>query len=96
MAQNISRLRTFAYCVASFGGRANGLALREFNGGDRPLSVVALDRDSQAVKFVEPDVLYRASLSVCEDHGPSDRLRERASSNAPRIVEARISVSIGG
>src|SRR5216684_4683346 len=51
------------------------LALRKFNGGDRPLSILARDRDSQAVKFVEPDVLCRASLSVCEDHGPSDKLR---------------------
>jgi hypothetical protein len=36
---------------------------------------MALDRDSQSVKFVEPDVLYRASLSVREDHGLSDKLR---------------------
>jgi hypothetical protein len=30
---------------------------------------MTLDRDSQAVKFVKPDILYRTSLSVCEDHG---------------------------
>ena len=58
-----------------FGGRANGLALRKFNGGDRPLPIMALDRDSQAVKVVKPDVFYRAGLSVCEDNGPSDQLR---------------------
>jgi hypothetical protein len=55
--------------------RANGLALRKFNGGNRPTFDGGLDRDPQAVKFVEPDVLCRASLSVCEDHGPSDKLR---------------------
>jgi hypothetical protein len=40
------------------------LALRKFNGGDRPLPIMALDRDPQAVKFVKPDILYRTSLSV--------------------------------
>jgi hypothetical protein len=75
MARNISRLRTFAYRVASFGGRANDLALRKFNSGDRPLPIMALDRDPQAVKFVKPDILYRASFTVREDHGLSDKLR---------------------
>jgi hypothetical protein len=55
---------------------------------------VALDRDSQSVKFVKPDVLNSASLSVGEDHGPTDKL-ERASSNAPRIVETWSSISMG-
>jgi hypothetical protein len=40
---HISRLRTFAYCVASFGGWKYGpgddLALRNFNGRDRPLPI---------------------------------------------------------
>jgi hypothetical protein len=35
---------------------------------------MALDRDPQAVKFVKPDILYRTSLSVREDHGLSDKL----------------------
>jgi hypothetical protein len=35
---------------------------------------MALDRDSQAVKFVKPDILYRTSLSVREDHGLSEKL----------------------
>jgi len=47
----------------------------QFNGGDRPLPIMALDRDPQAVKFVKPDILYRTSLSVREDHGLSDKLR---------------------
>ncbi len=51
------------------------LALRKFNGGDRPLPIMALDRDPQAVKFVKPDILYRTSLSVREDRGLSDKLR---------------------
>jgi hypothetical protein len=66
-------------CYHRIGGleicRENRLALRKFNGGDRPLPIMALDRDSQSVKFVEPDVLYRARLSVREDHGLSDKLR---------------------
>ena len=36
---------------------------------------MALDPDSQSVKFVKPDVLNSASLSVGEDHGPTDKLR---------------------
>jgi hypothetical protein len=66
--------QTVYTALRPFGG-AKGLALRKFNGGNRPLPIMALDRDSQAVKFVKPDVFYRAGLSVCEDHGPSDQLR---------------------
>jgi hypothetical protein len=55
--------------------RENGLALRKFNGGDRPLPIMALDRDPQAVKFVKPDILNRTSLTVREDHRLSDKLR---------------------
>jgi hypothetical protein len=70
-------------CYHRIGGleicRENGLALRKFNGGGRPLPIMALDmaldRDLQAVKFVKPDILYRTSLSVREDHGLSDKLR---------------------
>jgi hypothetical protein len=66
-------------CYHRIGGleicRENGLALRKFNGGDRPLPIMALDRDPQAVKFVKPDILYRTSLPVREDHGLSDKLR---------------------
>ena len=55
--------------------RENRLALRKFNGGDRPLPIMALDREPQAVKFVKPDILNRTSLTVREDHGLSDKLR---------------------
>jgi hypothetical protein len=44
-------------------------------GRDWPLSVVTLDRDSQAVKFVQPNILNRSGLSVGEDDGFADELR---------------------
>ena len=48
--------------------------MRELDGGDRPLPMVASDRDSQAVHFVKPNALYRTGLSVGEDHGLPDKL----------------------
>jgi hypothetical protein len=51
-----------------------GLALRKFNGGDRPLSIVAPDRDSQAVQFVKPNFLHRPGLSIGKDYGLADKL----------------------
>jgi len=48
--------------------------LRELDGGDRPLPMVASDRDSQAVHFVKPNTLHRTGLSVGEDHGLADKL----------------------
>lgn len=51
-----------------------GLALRKFNGGDRPLSMVAPDRDSQAVKLVKPNLLHRPGLSIGEDYNLADKL----------------------
>jgi hypothetical protein len=50
------------------------LALRELDGRDRPFSVVADDGDSQAMKFVKPDVLNCSGLTVHEDHGLADKL----------------------
>lgn len=47
---------------------------REFDGGDRPLPMVASDRDSQAVDFIKPDSLHRTGLSVGEDRGLADKL----------------------
>ena len=49
--------------------------LHEFDGGDRPLPVVASDRNSQAVYLIKPDALHRPRLCVCEDHGPANKLR---------------------
>jgi hypothetical protein len=48
--------------------------LRELDGGDRPLPIVASNRDSQAVHFVKPNALHRTGLSVGEDHGLADKL----------------------
>jgi hypothetical protein len=54
--------------------RANGLALCKFDSGDGPFPIVPLDRDSQAVQFVQPYFLYRPGLSIGEDHGFTDKL----------------------
>ena len=48
--------------------------LREFDGGDRPLPMVASDGNSQAMHLVKPNPLHRTGLSVGEDHGPADKL----------------------
>ena len=42
--------------------------LRKLEGGDWPLAIVAFDGNSQAMPFVEPNVLHRPSLSVGKDH----------------------------
>ena len=61
--------------VAGSMDRGNSaLALLKFYGRDRPLPTVALNGDSQTVKLVKPNVLDRTSLSVREDHRPSDKL----------------------
>jgi hypothetical protein len=51
----------------------NTLVLRELDGGDRPLSIVAGDGNSQAVKFVKPDVLHRSGLSIHQNDGLADK-----------------------
>jgi hypothetical protein len=49
--------------------------LCEFDGRNGPFPIVALDRDSQAVHFVQPpNTLHRTGLSVGEDHGFADKL----------------------
>ena len=57
------------------GDETDSARLRELDGRDRPLPIVASDRDSQAIHFVKPNVLYRSGLSVGEDHGLVDKLR---------------------
>jgi hypothetical protein len=42
--------------------------LGKLEGGDWPLAIVAFNRDSQAMPFVEPNFLDRPSLSVGKDH----------------------------
>jgi hypothetical protein len=48
--------------------------LRELDGGDRPLSIVSSDRNSQAVPFVKQNRLHGPGLSVREDYGLADKL----------------------
>jgi hypothetical protein len=48
--------------------------LREFDGRDRPLPIMAPDSDSQTVKLVKPNPLHRTGLSIREDHGLADKL----------------------
>jgi hypothetical protein len=47
--------------------------LLELDGRDRPFSIVAPDRDSQAVKLVQPDIVNRSGLSVAENDGFADQ-----------------------
>jgi hypothetical protein len=51
--------------------------LRELDGGDRPLTIVSSDRDSQTVQFIEPDVLHRPGFAVGENHGLADKFSLR-------------------
>ena len=53
--------------------KAVSTGLHEPDGGDWPLSVVAPDRDSQAVQFVEPNVVDGAGLSIGEDDGLAEK-----------------------
>jgi hypothetical protein len=48
--------------------------LRKFDGGDRPLAIVAPDRDSQTVMLVKPNLLHGPGLSIGEDYGLTDKL----------------------
>ena len=51
------------------------LGLHEFDRRDRPLPIVAPDRDTQTVKLVEPNVLYCPGLSIHKDYGLAYELR---------------------
>jgi hypothetical protein len=48
--------------------------LGELDRRNRPFSVVASDRDSQAMELVKPDAFHGSSLSVSEDHRLADKL----------------------
>jgi hypothetical protein len=50
------------------------IRLRELDGRNRPLSIVARDGNSQAVHFIEPNVVHCPSLSIGEDHSPAGKL----------------------
>src|ERR1700690_384025 len=49
--------------------------LLEFYGRDRPLSIVSLDGNPHAVKFVQPNILNRPGFSVGENDGFPDQFR---------------------
>jgi hypothetical protein len=51
--------------------------LRELDGGDRPLTIVSSDRDSQTVRFIEPNVLHRPGFAIGEDYGLADKFSLR-------------------
>src|ERR1700738_2668658 len=71
-----ARARDHALCMGASGRRRNPISARlsELDGGDRPLPIVASDRDSQAVHFVKPNALHRTGLSIRENHGPANKL----------------------
>src|ERR1700676_2247429 len=48
--------------------------LCKFDRGNRPPSIMALHGDAQAVKFIKPELLDRAGLSVRQYHGLADKL----------------------
>ena len=68
--------------------------LHEFDRRDRPLPIVAPNRNSQTVKLVEPNPVHRPGLSIRKGTGLADELQPRAASNAPRIVIA-LSFAVG-
>lgn len=50
------------------------LRLSKLYGRDRPLAVVALDRNSQAVQLVKPDMFDSSRLSISQDDRFADQL----------------------
>jgi hypothetical protein len=62
-----------ARVLGSAQARANGLALHELDGWDRPSSIMTFDRNPKPVQFIQPNVLDRACLSVGKDDGFADQ-----------------------
>jgi hypothetical protein len=56
------------------GDETDSVRLRELDGRDRPLPIMASDRDSQPMHFVQPNALDSSGLSVGEDHRLVDQL----------------------
>ena len=50
------------------------LLLRKFYCGDRPVAIMASDRNSKTVEFIEPKPVHRSSLSVSQNHGLANKL----------------------
>src|SRR4029077_4191266 len=74
-----SRLTTHS-CLACAAARLlrvlprASLLLRKFYCGDRPVAIMASDRNSETVEFIEPKPVDRSSLSVSQNHGFANRL----------------------
>ena len=50
------------------------LLFRKFYCGDRPVALMASDRNSETVEFIEPNPVHRSSLSVSQNHGFANKL----------------------
>src|SRR6476620_12786263 len=50
------------------------LHLRKFYCGDRPVAIMASDRNSETVEFIEPKPVHRSSHSVSQNHGFANKL----------------------
>jgi hypothetical protein len=50
------------------------VALDKLDGRDRPPAIMATNRNSQSVEFVEPDIIDCTGLPIGEDHGLSDQV----------------------
>src|SRR5258707_8534588 len=61
------------------------LLLRKFYCGDRPVAIMASDRNSETVEFIEPKPVHRSSLSVSQNHGFANKL-----GLSTRIVQALV------
>jgi hypothetical protein len=77
------RRRIFDDRVRGAGLKPVSTRLRELDGGERPLSIVAFDGDSQAVYLVKPNVLNGSSLSI----GKYDSLADKLSLGLPELAE---------
>ena len=50
------------------------LLLRRFYCSDRPVAIIAFDRNSEAVEFIEPKPVHRSRLAVSQNHGFANKL----------------------
>src|ERR1700736_951987 len=62
--------------ILTFNDSADGRSaiLCKFDRGNRPPSIMDFHGDAQAVKFIKPELLDRAGLSVRQYHGLADKL----------------------
>ena len=60
-------------CSGHRGLKSISARLRQLDGRDGPLAILALDRNSQTMKLVKPNLLHGPSLSIGEDYGLADK-----------------------